>query len=433
LAAPPPGATTRDRAVWDPLSDQPHHHATPLQKLGVRLADLGDHSRTIASALWHLPGVVRETRALLASPPCLHFDGFGVAVRPHDNPEVLLEALAGLACRHVLLRVHPWEDDHDAEVELAAAVAASGSSLLVALPQNRELVRDRARWRAKVEELAERLGPYASAFQLGQAINRSKWGVWTLGEYLDLAADAAAILRARCPGAQICGPGVIDFEPHLAIAAVNRKHEGLHFDALASLLYVDRRGAPEATQLGYDTAGKAAFVRAIAQTSRSCAPASWITEVNWPLREGPYSPAGRSVSVDEETQANYLARYFLLAQPFAERIYWWQLVAKGYGLCEPVAGGALRRRASYHALATLVRQSAGAQRVATLVEGAARGVVWRHPNGTEVVAGWSTAGPATLPLPRPTVNLVSRDGADSGSGGAASLEVGAAVVYAVLS
>ncbi|HXT52368.1 MAG TPA: hypothetical protein VN811_15100, partial [Thermoanaerobaculia bacterium] len=132
------------------------------------------------------------------------------------------------------------------------------------------------------------------------------------------------------------------------------------FHALASLLYVDRRGAPENKQLGFDSLRKAALLRAIADTARWCEPRSWVTEVNWPLREGPHSPAGRDVSVDEQTAADYAVRYCtsLLSSGLVERVYWWQLIARGYGLLVAEDGG-LRRRPAFHALATLQRQLAG--------------------------------------------------------------------------
>lgn len=447
LAPPPSGAATRDRSVWDPLSDQPHHHASPLAKLGVRLADGADHGRTIAAAAWALPRVVMRTRALLAAPRQATLDGIGIAVRPQANLQDLLGAVEGLGCRHVALRVHPWESDHRAEVEVAESLAARGHQLLVAVPQNRELVRDRGRWRGKLVELAELLGPYAQTFQIGQAINRSKWGVWTLGEYLELAADAAEILRAAIPGVQIVGPAVIDFEPHMAIAAVQRHCRGLHFDALGSLLYVDRRGAPENPQLGYDAEGKAAFMRAIAETSRTCSPRSWITEVNWPLREGPHSPAGRSVSVDEESQADYLVRYILLTHGsgFAQRVYWWQLAAKGYGLIDPSgegvgpAGEAIgRRRPSYRALATLVRELGGARRIADLSAASsappagmpARTMVFER-DGRSIVVAWSSEGRTSLDLPAVPRRVVDRDGHSLAIEGP-RLELGPSVVYAEL-
>jgi hypothetical protein len=394
LAPAPAGAAVRDRTVWDPLSDQPHQHASPLAKLATRLVDLPDHVHGLATAAVSLPRVLRRTRQLMAAPRRARLDGMGVAVRPHADGDALLAGLGDLGCRHVALRVHPWESDHDAEVETARRLAQAGYELLIALPQNRTLVRDPARWRAALEELAERLGPYAGAYQLGQAINRSKWGVWTLREYLELAEVASEILRSRCPNAKIVGPGVIDFEPHSTLAVVNRRG-GVRLDALASLLYVDRRGAPENPQLGLDAEGKAAFFLAAAETSKNTGPESWITEVNWPLREGPHSPAGQSVSVDEQAQADYLARFYLLTHGagFAQRVYWWQLVAKGYGLIDPVGDGLGRRRPAFGAMATLVDELGGARRIGALeVPAGARAPLFERPDGRVIAACWVVGG-----------------------------------------
>lgn len=431
LAPPPSGAAVRDRTVWDPLSDQPHQHASPLAKLATRLVDLPDHLHGITTAALSLPRVLRRTRQLLAQPRRTVLDGMGVAVRPQPDCDALLAALADLGCHHVALRVHPWETDHDAEVQTAHRLAQAGHELLVALPQNRTLVRDPARWRAAIEELAERLGPYAGAFQLGQAINRSKWGVWTLREYFGLAEVASEILRSRCPQAKLVGPGVIDFEPHSTLAVVNRRR-GLELDALASLLYVDRRGAPENRQLGLDAEGKAAFFLAVAETSRHCGPESWITEVNWPLREGPHSPAGQSVSVDEQAQADYLVRFYLLTHGagFAQRVYWWQLVAKGYGLIDPVGAGIGRRRPAFAALATLTRELAGARRIGALeVPEGARAPLFETPAGRVVAACWATGAPVEVVIPGRPQRLREQDGTELALEPGQSIRFGSAVRF----
>ena len=173
-----------------------------------------------------------------------------------------------------MIRLHPWQESHDDEWELARALAARGVELAFALPQNRELVRDPARWEAAIAELARRFRPLGKRFQIGQAINRSKWGIWNYDEYLALAARAAGILRAGPAGAgvELFGPAVIDFEAHVTAAVVNLRPPAglpeLRFDGLASLLYVDRRGAPENRQLGFDTEGKVRLLAAIAGTAR---------------------------------------------------------------------------------------------------------------------------------------------------------------------
>src|SRR5206468_4782444 len=135
-----------------------------LAKLGIRLADTRAHAEEIAALAAALPRIgsrYRSLRADLHARP-VDWGGVGVAVRPHpEAPEVVPRALAELGTGAqplpVLLRLHPWEADHTAEEELARELAARGHELTFALPQNRELVKDLARWRSAVEEIAERL------------------------------------------------------------------------------------------------------------------------------------------------------------------------------------------------------------------------------------------------------------------------------------
>ncbi len=444
IPAPPPGSSSRDKVVWDALSDQPHQHAGRLEKLAVRLADAGAHLRESAAAAGALPRVRRRYRelkdALYREP--VPWRGAGVCLRPWpDDPEALVAAVDDLGVRHLLVRLHPWEADHRAAEELARELAGRGYELTFALPQNRDLVRDLGRWRAAVEEIGERFTPYGTRFQIGQAINRSKWGVWTLGEYLALAAEAAAVLRRR-EGVELLGPAVIDFEPHATAAALNVRG-GIRFDAAASLLYVDRRGAPENPQAGFDTVAKVVLMRAIADTARNCDPRLWITEVNWPLREGPHAPAGRSVAVDEETQADYLARYYLLAlgTGLAERVFWWQAVARGYGLVAPGCGRGegLRRRPSFAALANLERQLAGSVFAGPLpAPSPARLYRFRRPGGGTVVVAWSAGGApggigavdaVKVELPERPRCAVGRDGASLPPPEGVTVRLGGSPVY----
>ncbi len=441
IPKPPDDAPSRERVVWDHLSDQPHLHATPLQKLAARLADGRAHLEEVATTLAAAPRILRRYRALskaLYREPVALFEGVpdphlepeaapaaalpraGVALRPWpDDPNALLELVEGLRPDRsgplaALIRVHPWEPDGlDAEEELARALVERGHDVAFAVPQTRELVRRPEAWRAALGQIAARLTPYGRHFQIGQAINRSKWGVWTLDEYVELVRTAEAALRAARPDVEILGPAVIDFEYHATAATLNLRRKGFHLDAVAALLYVDRRGAPEATQVGFDTVDKVALLKAIAETGRNATPRCWITEVNWPLWEGPHSPAGRSVSVDEETQADYLVRYYLLAlgTGLVERVYWWQMIARGYGLVCPEEDH-LRRRPSYRALATLLRELGHATSLGPLEsEAPARLHLYRRPDGTELAVGWSAdKTPAQATLPRPAVRALTRDG-----------------------
>ena len=437
----PKDADARDKIVWDHLSDQPHQHASRLEKLKVRAADLPAHLRGYAALLGAVPRIAARYRRLkkdLYRRP-VPWQGAGVCVRPHDDdPDLQLKLLGELGLRHVLLRLHPWQESHDAEEDLARELHERGYELTFALPQNRALVRHPALWRRRVEDLARRFVPYGRHFQVGQAINRSKWGIWVVNEYLQLARDAAEILRRVGSeldvSVEVMGPAVIDFEVYSTASVLNLPGCP-RFDAVASLLYVDRRGAPENRQLGFDSVDKVLLVQAIAETAKASEGRSWITEVNWPLWEGPHSPAGKSVSVSEAHQADFLARFYLLALTTGqcERVVWWQLAARGYGLTtrvdphDPTSG--LRLRPSFHALRTLEEQLRGRTFLRPVREGGDGSedeqedvylFLFSAPHEEEqegdegrLVAGWCVRGRRVIPWPKPPREVVEQDGSEA--------------------
>lgn len=413
----PEGASSRDQIVWDYLSDQPHQHAGKLDKLKVRLADSPSHFKNMAVCARALPGVRRRYKELkesLYTQP-IPWQGAGICVRPFpEAPDELLHAVDELGLEHVLLRLHPWQETHDDELELAKTLHAKGYQLAYSLPQNRDLVRNPDLWEERIEQLAELFTPYGRHFQVGQAVNRSKWGIWKYSEYLDLARRADRVLR-KYPGVETFGPAVIDFELYSTASIVNLS-TCPPFDGLASLLYVDRRGAPENRQMGFDTVDKVLLCQAIADRSKACGGRSWITEVNWPLWEGPHSPAGKTVSVNEEDQAAFLSRYFLLALTTgcAERVFWWQMIARGYGLIAPQDPSGethgLRKRSSFYALKTLEAQLKGSvfkRRLKTPEET----YLFEFQRGERrVLAGWSAGDPCDIQLDWPISEVISQHG-----------------------
>ncbi|MEM1180671.1 MAG: lipopolysaccharide kinase InaA family protein [Acidobacteriota bacterium] len=430
----PEGASVRDKIVWDHLSDQPHQHASRLQKTWIRLLDFPSQGRHLGVALLALPRILLRYRRLKSSllDGPVEWPGAGLCVRPYpEAPEELLAAIDELGVRQVLIRLHPWQEEHGPEEELAKALHGRGLEIAYSLPQNRDLVRDTELWRRRIAELARLFIPYGRIFQVGQAVNRSKWGIWRYGEYLKLARIAAVELRAA-GDVMVLGPAVIDFEPYATASMINQR--GCPpLDGVASLLYVDRRGAPENEQAGFSGQDKALLCRAMAETARRSKPRSWITEVNWPLWEGPHSPAGRKVSVDEPTQADYLARFYLLALATgaAERVYWWQLVARGYGLMVPEAEStALRRRPAFLALRTLEAQLRG-RRLVGMLPSPERSYLMRFVDGDggELIVGWCADGDGEVELPAAPVEAFGQSGERVAAGDGRCVKVDQSVRY----
>ena len=96
----------------------------------------------------------------------------------------------------------PGRRRHDDEQALARALAARGVELAFALPQNRDLVRDPARWRASIDELGRALRAVrAGASRSARRSTAASGGSGTTSEYLELAARAAGD-PARGPAAR---------------------------------------------------------------------------------------------------------------------------------------------------------------------------------------------------------------------------------------
>jgi hypothetical protein len=139
------------------------------------------------------------------------------------------------------------------------------------------------------------------------------------------------------------------------------------------------------------------------------------------------------VSVDEESQADYLARYYLLAlgSGLVERVFWWQLVARGYGLIDPADPVNPRRRPGFFALKALLRELDGSrlERVLPTAE-TARLWLFRRPDGGETAVGWSVgAGSERVTLLRPAASVAGRNGEELSVPGGVEVEVGSGVRY----
>ncbi len=137
--------------------------------------------------------------------------------------------------------------------------------------------------------------------------------------------------------------------------------------------------------------------------------------------------------MDEGAQADYLVRYVLLTlgTGLIERVFWWQVVARGYGLIDPADPQHPRRRPSFHALRTLIRELDGARLEEILpAPPPARLYRFRRPAGTEVVVGWSaTDRPARAELPRPAVVVIERDGEKRAAPAGVEVEVNGSPRY----
>jgi len=285
-------------------------------------------------------------------------DFMGLAVALHScPPERLAEEIRRLGVRRILLRIPVWEVDR-LDVYRAFMDRLPEADFVVCAMQDRERAQSLERWRESLGAIVEACWPRVRTFQVGQGANRSKWGFLSASQYLAFASEAEA-LRGDYPGIELVGPNALDFETLPLLRCLFHRYP-VRWDAVGCALYVDRRGSPRNKQLGFfDFRRKLLHFASLVAYSPKASRRLWITEVNWPIEnQGPYSPVSEDECYGEEEIAEYLREYYEDAwwAQCVERVYWWQLVAKGFGLMDVEKDGSLRPRPAYDAFAKLLRE-----------------------------------------------------------------------------
>ncbi len=423
----------KDLWIWDDKSAQA---ISPLRRQDrKRHFTLGRHAAIAWPALLDARGVWREYRTLQAScwqEPVAMKDRVGMAVEPRPGTwEQERALLRNLGTLPVMIRFYCHETPAawTFAAEAARQLHRDGHAVSFALVQDRRAVKDATVWRHFVEQVLNPVADIADRIEIGHGINRVKWGLWDIEDYRRLLNGVVAA-AAPWPHLKFTGPAVIDFDlPHV-MAALNAVPEPLRFDALSHHLYVDRRGAPENRQGPFSALDKFALTRAIARQAKRCDDRLIVSEVNWPLRgTGVWSPVGspyespwprhNDPSVSEDDYADFMLRYLVLAlcSGMVERVYWWRLVARGFGLVDDTDAAQWRERPAYRMLKTFLdlagdtvfireesrpvdaepaRATAAARRQDPPI---ARTLTFRKPDGRTVDMLYTTGASANGPLP----------------------------------
>ena len=395
---------------WDSYSDQP---ATIDRRLKTTL-----RWRGVGSVLKKILAVVHLFRPLLrtvARKKSLlpHTDEFSIGLcvnleRPFQDKKVLSGAQVSaivdeLDLRRIAIRI-PLSDIDNLQEYVKFIRNFPEHVVLVVILQDRYTIEDPRKLETSLDRIFASLSEIVTFYQIGNAVNRLKWGFVTVDEWFEFFKIAWDLRNRKYPELKLLGGAIIDFELLDHCRSLCNGFP-VRYDGYTSLLYVDRRGAPENRQMGFDLEHKIHLLRCIMENGDKVEPADprlWITEVNWPLRDtGRYAPALGNTRVGEREQLLFLVRYYLLALATGAvtACYWHQLVAPGYGLIDN-RGGVLRKRPAYFGFATLCRLFNGAhieqfrrQKELGYYQLTAR------KNGLEIIAVWCCGREATIAMP----------------------------------
>ena len=331
---------------WDNYSDQPALLKDKELKKSMRLKERYSLITTFLLALFLLPF------SLLAMPfvrrkeiNSQEFFSLGVDFeREQQETQALLDELG---VQHILLRLKLWEMNKLPQLK-SFIEQNSNKKITLKILQDREHVEDLELTQKNFKTIFDQLHNLVDIFEIGSTINRAKWGFFSVREYLNFYKTAFDLRQKEFPDIKLIGSGVIDFEFHYTIHTLFNFCK-CKFDGISALLYVDRRGAPENTQLGFALSDKIALLSTMVWLSPKTKQELHITETNWPISgTAPYAPTSEHECINESSYADFMLRYYLhaFASQQVDSVSWHQLIAPGYGLVDNREG--IRKRDAFY-------------------------------------------------------------------------------------
>ncbi|MCK4875875.1 MAG: glycosyl hydrolase [Sulfurimonas sp.] len=345
--------------IWDKYSDQPYPLKDKKYKKQMRNAEFVSNLKTFFISLFILPFSL-VMMPFVKRKEVNSTDFFCIGVDYQREPELTLKLLEELGVQRVLVRLKLWEMNRVNELK-SFILKCKDTKVTLKILQDREHVEDLGLFRNDLETIFRTLGEHVDIFEIGSTINRAKWGFFSVDEYNRFYKTAYDLKTEKFSHVKLIGSGVIDFEYHFTAHTLFNFFK-YRYDGISSLLYVDRRGAPENGQMGFTLSDKIALLSTMVWLSPKVKQELHITETNWPITgTAPYAPTSEYECIDEELYADFMLRYYLLA--FASQqvnsVSWHQLIAPGYGLIDNRDG--IKKRSAFQTYKTMVQNLKNAQ------------------------------------------------------------------------
>ena len=344
---------------WDEYSDQPVQLKDKDFKVKMRKRESFSIFKTFLISLIVFP-ISIVSMPYIRRKNVVSKSFFSMGVDYQRESEESLKLLDELEVERILVRLKLWELD---TIPILQDFLQKNKKRKVILKiiQDREHIEDFELLERNLRTIFASLDEFVDIYEIGSTINRAKWGFFSVNEYNCFYKIAYDLKQSEFKHIKLIGSGVIDFEFHFSAHTLFNFFK-YKYDGVASLLYVDRRGAPENTQLGFSLSDKIAWLSTMVWLSPKSKHALHITEANWPISNtAPYAPTSEFECVSEKLYADYMLRYNLLtfASQQVDSLSWHQLIAAGYGLVDNREG--LRKREAFEVYKFMVKNLKEAQ------------------------------------------------------------------------
>ena len=343
---------------WDNYSDQPYQLKDKLFKKKMRKKESFSLIKTFLIALVILPISIIMT-PFVRRKSISSSDFFSLGADYQRDVQTNIDSIKELNPNRVLLRLKLWEMDTLNELE--DFIKKIDKKITLKILQDRENIQDSKLLNYNLDLIFSKFQNSVDMFEIGTTINRAKWGFFSVNEYANFYKVAYDLQQNKYKNIKLIGSGVIDFEYHFSIHTLFNLTK-YKFNGVSSLLYVDRRGAPENMQMGFALADKIALLNTIIWLSPKSSNELHITETNWPISNtAPFAPTSEHECVSEDSYADFMLRYHLLsfASQQVDSLSWHQLVAPGYGLIDNRQD--IRKRSAYNTYKFMLQNLKNAQ------------------------------------------------------------------------
>ncbi|MCF6310141.1 MAG: glycosyl hydrolase [Sulfurimonas sp.] len=352
--------------IWDNYSDQPYPLQDRSYKKRMRKKEFSSLLKTFLISILILPFSLIMMPFVKRKQINLN-DFFCIGVDFQREPELTIKLIEELDVNRVLVRLKLWEMETLCELK-EFILKCKDKKVTLKILQDREHVEDLELLKKDLETIFTSLNEHVDIFEIGSTINRAKWGFFSVNEYNYFYKTAYDLKTQKFPPStkedkhiKLIGSGVIDFEYHFTAHTLFNFFK-YSYDGISSLLYVDRRGAPENSQLGFTLSDKIALLSTMVWLSPKVKQELHITETNWPITgTAPYAPTSEYECISEELYADFMLRYYLLAfaSQQVDSVSWHQLIAPGYGLIDNRDG--MKKRSAFQTYKTMVKNLKNAQ------------------------------------------------------------------------
>jgi len=308
---------------WDHFSDQPYPIRDKKVKREIYKLTIVDTIKIVIVNIVLFPIILIRFFVALFEKKEAKTDNFFAMGVPLGCDLSLVEELG---VDDILIRL-PLSDIENLEKYKNFIEQFGNYNILINILQDREHIENQELLKKSIRQIFQALN--VKEYQIGSTINRKKWAFFTMDEYMEFYKTVQDIRDAEFKDVRLIGSSVIDFEYHFSVRTLFNFYK-IHYDSFSTLLYVDRRGSPQNSQMGLDLVKKIKLLYAMVSLSPKSSNKILITETNWPISNtAPYAPTSEKECVSLEDYA-----LLTLTTGMVEKVYWHQLIAPGYGLID---------------------------------------------------------------------------------------------------